>query len=448
MEGKNDMNRKESIGRLLLSLLTVFIMVIGVFGTAVLTQLSDVEQPEVPLAASEPDIGTREVGEAPTGANTAEPTTVSLIGQTNIENTPDVPIMEVASKAPATEREEAPAATTETTETTSGTRGQTLDANGPYGTISDPLYEGEGITFESDVIGGNNMDYKFRWEVTGDGAWDGPGAAPDGWGDWGESDMPYTFLDNSMGNAIAQAWDGSMTTTSYTGDTWTGYDMTMNVGGYYYYNWGNQFTANWDITVTALGGYKAYYWWAYPYPYIPYYYSTIKLWDAQTQALLGQVGPLYPSNDDWAWGTLSTPVTLTAGNDYIVTMKGVPQSYSYPYYYCHPGSQGDDIMVDDDGALEFKGYRYYYGDSFPMWGPYTYYAWFCDMQYEWTEIVENVLEDDAEIFVDNVAPVQQSPLEMRDLMWSSQAPSWIQVWMTTGGSGGTGATAQSLTGSK
>jgi hypothetical protein len=64
--------RKESIGRLLLSLITAFIMVLGAFGAAV-TSFSQMEQPDVPLAAeNELDEGTREIGEAPISADIQE----------------------------------------------------------------------------------------------------------------------------------------------------------------------------------------------------------------------------------------------------------------------------------------------------------------------------------------------------------------------------------------
>jgi hypothetical protein len=273
--------------------------------------------------------------------------------------------------------------------------------------MADPLYEGEPVTFESTITGDIATNYKFRWDVTGDGLWDGPGAGPSGWGDWGETDYAHTFCDNNVGEATVQAWDGTYASYTFTGAMWDGYDMTMNVGYIYYYSVGNQFTVgDQDITVDKLGGYKAYMWWYYPYPHVPLYYNSIRLW-TNGGSLLANSGPLYPAPDSWAWADVPD-VTLYAGQTYVISMHGQQQSTGYPYRYCHPGTYFDD--VPDNDMFEWDGFRYRYGaNQFPSYGPYNWYAMFCDIDFYWEETHENVIEDTASMWVDNVAPTVIDP---------------------------------------
>jgi hypothetical protein len=84
-----------------------------------------------------------------------------------------------------------------------------VDAGGPYGTQEDPYCVGDYIVFQADIIGGDEMNYKIRWDITSDGVFDGPGSAPEYWGDYGESDLPYVFMDPFIGQATVEAWDGS-----------------------------------------------------------------------------------------------------------------------------------------------------------------------------------------------------------------------------------------------
>ncbi|UCF08284.1 MAG: hypothetical protein JSW28_00925, partial [Thermoplasmata archaeon] len=94
-----------------------------------------------------------------------------------------------------------------------------VDANGPYGTHQNPLYEGEIVTFNARIINGNAADYQFRWDVTGDGEFDGPGPAPDFWGLKGETDYSHQYLDDYYGEAKVEAWDGINTLSDNT-DVW------------------------------------------------------------------------------------------------------------------------------------------------------------------------------------------------------------------------------------
>jgi hypothetical protein len=96
-----------------------------------------------------------------------------------------------------------------------------VDADGPYGTKDDPFYEGDAVTFEAVIIGGDPNDYQFRWDANGDGEFDGPGSAPDFWGFKGETDYTHLFCDDFYEQALVEAWDGtSPTIYTDTADIW------------------------------------------------------------------------------------------------------------------------------------------------------------------------------------------------------------------------------------
>ena len=82
--------RKESIGRLLLTLLTAFIMVAGVFVAAVQTWSTTTQPGDKPnqLAESELDIETRETGDAPVSALDSDSNTMDgeITGQWSLSN--------------------------------------------------------------------------------------------------------------------------------------------------------------------------------------------------------------------------------------------------------------------------------------------------------------------------------------------------------------------------
>ncbi|MHC4463954.1 MAG: hypothetical protein ACYS30_21350, partial [Planctomycetota bacterium] len=168
------------------------------------------------------------------------------------------------------------------TPTNHGTRAATVDAGGPYGEKppGSPYFEGDTVNFDGDIIGGSKADYKFRWDVDDDGTWDGPGTAPDYWGAKGDAAVTKDFKDNHIGEAILEAWDGSMSTVTGGGDVWKGTTSVSHyMGGYYYGTVGYKFRANEDITIDELGVYR----------YSSYYgrtYYNIRLWDASSQAML------------------------------------------------------------------------------------------------------------------------------------------------------------------
>jgi hypothetical protein len=334
--------RKESIGRLLLSLLTAFVMVAGVFATAVFTaQVEWNEAPSVTVnddAAGELEREKSVVGEAPISAISGEQTngmftsrSRTTSGNSDTPATPMIAFDEIEEQRdePEFERPERPTTTTPDR----GTRAPTLDANGPYGTKDDPKYEGEEIDFTATIIGGNNNDYKFRWDLESDGVYEGPGSGPDGWGGYGESDMEdYEYLDNAVGLATCEAWD----TVSY----YPPYNANMLDETYYNYyywlpvprfyldpppngddgTWGLQFDVYKDTTVDQIGFFKT---------YAPNPMYNVKLWEMETETCIGvnlAITPLPYYN--WKWVSIHDPadpfgppitVNLEAGKSYIVS---------------------------------------------------------------------------------------------------------------------------------
>jgi hypothetical protein len=186
------MKRKETLGRLLLTLLTAFVMVAGAFVAAVPANTGQDESPSMPVAVRELDGGTSEAGEAPAGATfkELEPEEQSNIMAVGNEDLPDLPQsvdpweMEIpeedlnnmdtskelylANKAEydnGLEQE----STAESAITDSDTRSATVDAGGPYGERDAPLYEGNPVNFEAQIAGDINDNYMFRWDVNDDG---------------------------------------------------------------------------------------------------------------------------------------------------------------------------------------------------------------------------------------------------------------------------------------
>jgi hypothetical protein len=286
--------RKESIGRLLLTLLTAFVMVAGVFGAAVKTWSSNEategsNQATMEIAAGDIDTRPSVTGDAPVSAIDSETNELchmtDLLSTSSTDSESNVPdIMQLDTK------DDSGDSIDDMSPSAHGTRALPVDANGPYGEMppnGTPYLEGDTVPFSADMIGGNNADYKFRWEVTGDDEYDGPGPAPDYWGAYDENTYSHPYKDNHVGVATAEAWDGvSMTTYTGGGDIWDGdtsYSWLM--GGYLYITVGLQFQVNQDITIDELGVYR--------YGSYAYTYYNLRLWNADTQALMYSVN--YPT---------------------------------------------------------------------------------------------------------------------------------------------------------
>jgi hypothetical protein len=216
------MKREERTGRLLLTLLTAFIMVFGVFGAAVTTQpwLGEPGQFEN-KAVSELDSGKGEIGDAPISADFEEPQEQqgNEVEKDKFAMTPDgsgelVPIdLDELPDRDEKKHEEVEGYTLPSSPSESshpdvpeqrGTRypvGTTVDAKGPYGTSGNPYYEGESVDFTADINGDDINNYQFRWDVTGDGEFD------TGWSAYGDPDYTHMYRDDMKGEALCQAWD-------------------------------------------------------------------------------------------------------------------------------------------------------------------------------------------------------------------------------------------------
>ena len=198
-----------------------------------------------------------------------------------------------------------------------------MDAGGPYG--GPDTFEGTTMQFFGKALDPNLVLY--RWDFDNDGVWDT---------DWtSELNPQWEYKDDYYGVVVLEGWDG-ISTYSYH---YTGWSMeTPSPYWYLYYNYywtvGYQFTAKVDMTVNQLS-------------YARYAQfgderdgKEATLWDSATQANLGECIP--DPGWDWQRCTLSSPVTLTAGNDYMITQW--LGSADYYYYY----ARGIDKPSDTD----------------------------------------------------------------------------------------------------
>jgi hypothetical protein len=412
--------RKESIGRLLLSLMTALFMVIGVFGGAVYTNFSE-HRPEIPLVASEPEDEMSVIGEAPISAketenkeNTEEPeskTLTDFLGlpseyssvayDEQVDMDPafndrtdrDVEIPLVDEKELAEKKER-------------GTRASfTVDADGPYGTKDSYLYEGSATTFYADTSGFNG-DYLFRWDYEDDGTFDTPWEYNPEFGVPGDRHArTHMFLDDNIGQARVQAWDGVTMLPGPDGnmlnEMYYDYSYWLPVPRFYEDpppngndgTWGLEFAVYADCTVDQLGYFRT---------YAPTVYNQ-KLWDMDGN-LLGVVPyPPYASYD-WGWGNIKDPadpfgpditVDLEAGKNYIVS--------AYIYYSDGRYPKNDNPGPTPDGVMEpIQNWFNTGGDSFP--GVYERTGDVCLLDVHYTSSVPDAAEDTSEIFFWNIPP--------------------------------------------
>jgi hypothetical protein len=399
--------RKENISRLLLSIMTVFVMVVGVFAAAINTISVERDESEGSflenqVAEEELELRTSEIGEAPISAfetNGEQENTIIKADEPRIASpTGDigtVPVMPEDFVQPerlvteqTTQEYSVPSFVEESGAAERGTRyppGAGVDANGPYTGLS----EGLSTTFDASIYGDSQDNYWFRWDVNGDGKWDGPQPMGDvmGYPDWGldkgEAEYPHTFCDNFDGLAVVEAWDGSLKPVSGGGDVWGG--QSYNWYLYWQYSWstGMRFTVNEDCTVTELGAYRGYY---------PYGIYQLSLWTTGGTPLATVWYPYIPQYS-WAWFPIM-PVDLWAGNQYIVGMD------FYGYYAMGRDNPGPTA----DGVIDPDGWMYGYSGTPPLMYSGSSPLPLCDIQYEYTYYVEDTLSDTAEVEVENVAP--------------------------------------------
>ena len=405
-EGEYKM-RKESIGRLLLTLLTAFVMVAGVFGAAVPTFLTESQtkemgpQPSFEMAGSEFEEETRETGDAPVSAlDIYSEDTFDNVEQWSAANKeiesdlPQVFQIETQNLHKLPEKQY----TAIDIPLDHGTRATLVDAYGPYGEAPPgiPYIEGDAIEFEADIIGGSNDDYIFRWDVDNDGNFEGPGPAPNYWGAFGENTHTQDYRDNYAGKAKVEAWDTYSMKTLYgeglpLEDTY--YNYYWQWSNHDYLTWGWQFDISEQITVDELLLFRS------SYPYQVYY---IDIWDTKTQLQVATTGYMgvYPTT--YSWNTYSiTPVTIPAGN-YIISAY-VRTYYYYGYMPAVDVDPSDDLVsAGDVRYLDGSGYP---TGSTPSGGIYPMVSFHYTYSYQ----IPDVLEDTADVFVDNSAPIALNP---------------------------------------
>jgi hypothetical protein len=409
--GKEKM-RKESIGRLLLTLITAFVMVAGVFGAAVtsFTESPTEEQlnPIVQIAGSGLDMRMDEAGEAPASVNDFAG---SAFGNAESASSGELPQLSIAlgsgseSGTPGGFQINSGDADGVSADQVGGmlpgdsapldqgTRAVSVDANGPYGEMppGTPYVEGDDVTFDASIAGGLKSDYKFRWDIDDNDEWDGPGVAPDFWGAYDESSYTHSFNDNHIGEALVEAWDGvSYKTIQGGGNLWDERrNPTYYHYSYYYGTVGMPFRLSRSVTIDQLGMFR------YSYPY---QYYNVRLWTG-SGTLLRSVSNPYVPNNQWRWFSV-TPITVGPG-DYVV-------SVGFRGYY-QRGTNNPGTTAD--GVLEPLGWSRYPNSytRFPSNFMSSSYCPFIDVEYAYTYQLPDVLEDAADVFVDNSAPVAVNP---------------------------------------
>ncbi|UCE74683.1 MAG: PKD domain-containing protein [Methanomassiliicoccales archaeon] len=258
-----------------------------------------------------------------------------------------------------------------------------VDAKGPYGTVFEPYFEGEEVTLEADIIGGDVSDYYFRWDVNNNGTWekDDFGVVK------GSPTHTHTFNDDHIGQAKVEAWDGvSMKTVYKGGQIWNDddpdllLDMFGNIGTI-----GLKFEIIDDIIVNQLVYFRQ-------NSTHPIYFYNIRLWN-EMGTILAQASNLIQPDHGWA-GVSIPPITLNAGGTYIIS------AFVLGSYY--PGD--DNPGISQDGRVNPTRWMRGNGNSYPQIDVQEDVLPFLDIYYDYPTQEPDVLLDYADVYVDNAAP--------------------------------------------
>jgi hypothetical protein len=408
--------KKESIGRLLLTLITAFVMVSGVFGAANWSDTQSDDRTDQ-IADGDFDLENGETGDAPVSAIDSD-SVISEVSTSPITDSPQnddrIVTDPIELRSPNGYVNEDIVSESDDVVEAHGTRAATVDANGPYGEFPPgfPYYEGETVPFDGTIVGGDPANYYFRWDVTGDGNYE-MNHFPASWGGddvKGVADFDHEYRDNFVGEGTLEAWDGSAMRLGPDGDMLDGlyYD-----GSYwlpvprFYQNpppngrdgtWGLQFDVYKDCTVDQMGFVRTY----APTPYL------MRLWDMSTSTCIGVNFQMRPYiSYGWNWYTIKDPANpfgpditldLDAGKSYMVTTHMYYSDGRFPRN-ANPGPTSDGVMEP------ITSWFNYGGDSYPT-NRRDGYIVLMDVHYMTME--PDVLEGKADIFVDNIAPVAQN----------------------------------------
>lgn len=404
-EGENKM-QKESIGRLLLSLLTAFIMVVGVFSAAVYNNVYTGDEGSVTstdiIAPSEPEIGRSEAGDAPASANDRDTQLPTNMRQPSTQTSTVIPLSDVEDRNDQNGNSRVSPSTSSAGQTQAephGTRiapGAYVDAGGPYGTESNPMNEGDATVFWATIHDDDPLNYEYRWDINDDGEYES---------DWSSDPFYFhTFIDDHQGVARVQAFDGTSTMVTKTGIPLQEDTMMSDVrywSGYVSVTWAWEFETSQEVRITDLGFYRD----DNIYGYMgaaPEYVYKLTIWDLSGNRLVELSNPSgFPYTDDtWNWFSVSPAYSLAAGT-YRVSCHAYTSS---PTWYenlfpgvNHPGSS-------PDGIVEMNARYVIWDDQYPyLWdGDWGLPA--LDFKYEYDEVTEIYLEDTADVYVANVAP--------------------------------------------
>ncbi len=259
--------------------------------------------------------------------------------------------------------------------------GGEIDAGGPYGG-PDTFEGGPALTFT--VTSNDPTIIFFRWDFNGDGIYDYPdqtGASSLGF--WTtQTTVSKQFFDNFYGNIVVQGWDGVSTTILINnGDNLnqgTTFQWFIGFGGW---NFAWQFRAKKDMTVTQLGHYH-------------YVYTLFDqaLW-TDTGSKLGSCMPVH-STFTWNWCTLGSPVTLTTGSTYRISIRISTWTTAIN-------------SPSDTAQVQFQGTYYCFSPSVLCFPSTFWTATFIpliDFRWQTITILPDAAQDVALLQIKNVAP--------------------------------------------
>jgi hypothetical protein len=213
-----------------------------------------------------------------------------------------------------------------------------VDAQGPYGTPSDPYYEGEDVNFQADIINGNISDYRFAWDIDDDFKWEKPlyNSVK------GDANFTYHFNDDFTGPVRVVAWDEVSTeNVSGNGTMFNNALPTSYVSKGGIYSVGVRFAVHKDITLYQVGIFNE--------SYDDIY--NIQIYDEHVVILSILMDPVVPENN-WGWFDIS-PVDLNAGNDYFICARIKGQTIPFAE---NPGRDPLDIVTPVGSLVSSRGY--------------------------------------------------------------------------------------------
>jgi hypothetical protein len=262
-----------------------------------------------------------------------------------------------------------------------------VDAKGPYGTPSNPFFEGETVSFSADVLNGIPEDYYFRWDVNNDGIWEKD--------DFnlikGNPYYDHTYTDDYVGEAKVEAWDGvSYRTQRDFGKILNGTSPTQDIptGPNDFETVGVKFSVIDNVTIHQLGIYND--------PDDPYIFVlNLRLWTESGTLMVSISNPNAPSGG-WSWFSHS-PIDLFAGQNYIVS-AGIRGSIVPAMN--NPGPTPDG-RIDPTDFMILSGSPF----GFPATSLGSSPLPLVDINYSYDYPVPDIFQDFADVQVSNLPPV-------------------------------------------